>query len=242
LPIRSSGALGSVYSRYNEKELLNSAKVSLTLRNAAVASWVAVPIASLIFIWLLTPRLAAQTTVPSSSAETGPKCDTVLEVETHIKCTYSAAPLSDPGTKTGSRIVLNGARMSFGSTKKGEQGDFDLELTFTNEGTDQVSPGLKVYFEVDGDTGRNYIRRPLPDLVLSDLAPGERRTFSEEIDVGYFRIGHYTINLWMPDPDPALKFNSAHNFLLSSVGVPDPTTRLNKLADFTIRTPPPPRR
>jgi hypothetical protein len=74
----------------------------------------------------------------------------------------------------------------------------------------------------------------LTNVNFSKFAQGERRTFSEELLVAIFRSGHYIIHLWIPDPDPAKKFNSANAFLLSNVGVADPATGLNTLADFAV--------
>jgi hypothetical protein len=109
-----------------------------------------------------------------------------------------------------------------------------VELMFTNEGTLPIMEGRPVYLAIDDDTGHNYLRRLLPHVDFSELAPGEPLTFSDHLLVGAFRPGHYTIELWIPDPDPSLKFKSVHNFLVSSEGVGNPTTRLNILAEFTV--------
>ena len=60
-------------------------------------------------------------------------------------------------------------------------------------------------------------------------------TFSEQLRVSAFPPGHYPIALWIPSSEPALKFNPARNFLISSAGVPDPRTGLNILANFTVQ-------
>jgi hypothetical protein len=160
-----------------------------------------------------------------------PKCETVGTDEIAITCTYTATPHTDSEAKNISRLVLNRAVISFDPK---DEGNLHLELTFTNEGEGRIFETRQVYFAIDDDHGRNYVRRHLTKVDFSKFAQGECRTFSEELLLAIFRPGHYIIHLWIPDPDPAMKFNAANAFLLSSVGVADPTAGLNILADFTV--------
>jgi hypothetical protein len=109
-----------------------------------------------------------------------------------------------------------------------------VELTFSNAGAAKMAEVRQMYLAVDDAEGHNYIRRPLPHADLRRLAPGEHQTFSDRLLIPALRPGSYIIHLWIPDPNPSLQFNSAHNFLLSSADVPDRKTGLNTLATFTV--------
>ena len=108
------------------------------------------------------------------------------------------------------------------------------KLTFTNAGTSGSREARTVYLEVDDNAGNNYVRRSLPTVDFRKLSPGKTVTFSEQLRVPAFPPGAYTIALWIPSSESALKFNPAQNFLVSSAGVPDPRTGLNILARFTV--------
>ena len=127
--------------------------------------------------------------------------------------------------------MLNNAVLLF---KTSNESHMHVELTFTNEGTDSISDGRLVYLAIDDDSGRNYVRRLLPHIDFRTLVPGAQRTISERLLVPALQPRHYVIRLWIPNPDPALKFDTAHNLLLSSVGVPDPETGLNMIAAFSV--------
>ncbi len=171
--------------------------------------------------------------VPVSTPEVvgAPKCETARAREITITCSYTGTPRVPSEAKNSSRLVLNRAVISLDPK---EEGNLHLELTFTNEGEGRMFENRQVYFAIDDDHGRNYVRRVLRKVDFSKFAQGERRTFSEELIVAIFPSGHYIIHLWIPDPDPAKKFNAANAFLLSSVGVADPAAGLNTLADFTV--------
>lgn len=164
----------------------------------------------------------------------GPTCETSGTDEITITCNYTGTPHTPSEDRTISRLVLNRAVISFDPT---DEGILHLELTFTNEGGGRIFETRQVYFAIDDDQRRNYVRRVLTKVDFSKFEQGERRTFSQQLLVAIFRSGHYTIHLWIPDPDPAIKFNAANAFLLSSVGVADPTTGLNTLADFSVAAP-----
>lgn len=109
-----------------------------------------------------------------------------------------------------------------------------IELTFTNRGTDRISDARDVYVEIDDDAGHNYLRRLLPAVDFRKLVPGQPLKLSMRILSGAFRPSHYTIYLWIPSADPSLKFKPEHNFLLSGAGVADFLTGLNKIAEFAV--------
>jgi hypothetical protein len=167
---------------------------------------------------------------PSRSSFASP-CETVGKEEITIACSYTATPHSASKDITTPRIVLNRIMISF---EPKEESHMVVELTFTNEGATRISDARPTYLAIDDDTGQNYVRRVLQQVDFRKLAPGQRLGFSERLLVGSFRPGHYTIYLWIPNPDPALKFNPARNFLLSSEGVGDSATGLNMLARFTV--------
>jgi hypothetical protein len=115
-----------------------------------------------------------------------------------------------------------------------EESHMVVEMTFTNEGTTRIAEALTSYLTIDDDAGQNHVRRALPRVDFRELAPGQQLTFSVRLLVGSFRPSHYTVYLWIPSADPNLKFDSAHNLLLSSSGVGNPVTGLNTLARFTV--------
>jgi hypothetical protein len=160
------------------------------------------------------------------------KCEIAGDEVITITCVYTASPRSDSYNQDAPRIVLNRAVLSFSPKSESHM---LVELTFTNDSTKLISEHRTVYLAVDGEDGRNYVRRPLPSVDLSALKPGESQTSSEHLRIAGFRGGaRYVIHLWIPDPDPSLKFNATHNLLLSNVGVGDPATGLNTLAQFTV--------
>ena len=168
-----------------------------------------------------------------STPEVGgaPKCETAGANGITITCNYTGTPRVPSDAKGSSRLVLNRAVISLDPT---EEGNLHLELTFTNEGEGRMFENRQVYFAIDDDHARNYVRRVLTKVDFSKLAQGERRTFSEALLVAIFPSGHYIVHLWIPDSDPAMKFNAANAFLLSSVGIADPASGLNTIADFTV--------
>jgi len=128
-------------------------------------------------------------------------------------------------------IVLNHTSISF---EANDESRLSFEITLTNQGTARLPDVRVVYLAIDNDTGQNRVRRPLMQVKLRELAPGEQRTFSERLLIPAIRPGHYTIELWIPDPDPSSKFDKAHNLLLNSDGVADPASGLNRVGTFTV--------
>lgn len=178
-----------------------------------------------------TPK-NSQAPASASAQSTGvPKCTTTGEVKITISCIYSAAPQTTSTGRYAPRVVLNRAVFSL---EPKEESNMLVELTFTNESSQPISSHRTAYLAIDDDQNRNYVRRPLSTVDFSKLRPGEPQTSSDHLLIGAFPPTRYTIHLWIPDPDPSLKFNSEHNFLLSSVGVADTASGLNVLAQFTV--------
>jgi hypothetical protein len=165
-----------------------------------------------------------------AESSAAPRCNTSGKKQITIVCHYAASTSSNPKVKDP-RVVLNEAVLSF---KTGNESYLHVELTFTNEGADSISDDRSVYIAIDDDSGRNYVRRLLPHIDFRNLAPGVRQKFSERLLVPALQPGDYTILLWIPSAVPNLKFDSSHNFLLSSIGVPDQETGLNVVATFEV--------
>lgn len=178
-----------------------------------------------------TPRISQAPASTSAKTAGAPKCTTTGEVKITITCTYAATPKSASIGRYAPRVVLNRAVLSL---EPQEESNMLVELTFKNESKVPISTHRTLYLAIDDDQGHNYVRRPLPNVDFSKLKPGEPQTFSDHLLIGSFQPIRYTIHLWIPDPDPSLKFSAEHNFLLSSVGVADATSGVNVLAQFTV--------
>jgi len=127
--------------------------------------------------------------------------------------------------------MLTHALLSFQPT---DESHMRVELTFKNVGSTRISDTRAAYLVVDDDAGRNHVRRVLPHVDFRKLALGQALTFSELLLVGAFQTGNYTVRLWIPSSDAALKFDLSKSLLLSNEGVADPATGLNTLATFTV--------
>jgi hypothetical protein len=202
---------------------------ALVLCSSSALAETMAPTANSKLIRIQNPSSGPDATPSRSPAP--PMCETSGKKEITITCDYTVRPQSPPKNTNKPRIVLNRMALSF---EANEESLMVVELVFANEGTTRMSDARTVYLAIDDDTGQNHVRRILPQIDFHKLAPGEQLTFSERLLIPAFRPGHYTIELWIPDPDPLLKFNPAHNFLISNVGVADPATGLNKLATFTV--------
>jgi len=108
-----------------------------------------------------------------------------------------------------------------------------VELTFSNESDAKIEEKRTIYLALDDAKGQNHMRRPLPHVDFTKLEPGKPMTFEERLLAPAFEPGIYSISLWIPSNDAALKFDPAHNFLLSNEGVPNTESGLNRIADFT---------
>jgi hypothetical protein len=112
-----------------------------------------------------------------------------------------------------------------------------VELTFSNGSDIKIAEKRTIYIALDDAKGQNHMRRPLPHVDFTKLEPGKPMTFEERLLAPAFEPGNYSISLWIPSNDAALKFNPAHNFLLSDEGVPDTESGLNRIAKFTAAPP-----
>lgn len=155
-----------------------------------------------------------------------PLCQVEGKNEITIRCGYKGTlHLTQPS------IALDHAMLSFNT---GEDSHMVVELTFANTGKVRISRNWIVYLAIDDEAGRNYVRRPLPGVDFRKIAPGEELTFPERLLAPSLRPGHYTIVLWIPNPNPALRFDPLHNFFLSNSGVSNPATGLNVLAALRV--------
>ena len=159
-----------------------------------------------------------------------PQCDVKGDTEISITCDYSPAPNGAAQT-AGPRIAVNRASFFFDTD---QDSHMKIGLTITNRGPDAISEARIVYIAIDGDDGKNYLRRPLPHVDLSKIAPDQTIAYSETLLSPAFPRGTYTIHLWIPSSEPSLKFDSAHNLLFSNLGIPDSVTGLNTMATFTV--------
>lgn len=177
-------------------------------------------------------QTASNAATPAQAvSETAPPCEMSGKNEFTITCDYTEATQSAKNRKGEPRIVLNHAALSF---EMKHPSHVLVELTFTNGGTEPISEARTVYLAIDDDDGHNYVRRALSQIDFRRLAPGQRLTFTDKLLAVAFLPGRYTIHLWIPNPDPSLKFDSAHDLLLDSAGVANAATGLNTLGKFTV--------
>jgi hypothetical protein len=109
-----------------------------------------------------------------------------------------------------------------------------IQLTFTNESDVAFAGSRTVYIAFDDEAGQNHIRRPLPHVDFQNLVSREPMTFSDQFLAPALEPGRYFVRLWIPDPSPALKFDAAHNFLLSNEGMADLSSGLDRIATVLI--------
>jgi hypothetical protein len=110
-----------------------------------------------------------------------------------------------------------------------------VSKTSACEATGTAEIKIDCEYPVSNDTATG--RQDQPRIVLSHavvtFAPKHEShmmiqlTFTNESSVAF-------IGLWIPDPNPALKFDATHNFLLSNAGVDDPSSRLNQIATILV--------
>jgi hypothetical protein len=164
------------------------------------------------------------------AAPGAPRCDIKGTGEITITCNYSP---ESTGTEqiAGPRIALDHASLFFATD---QESHMKIGLTISNHGSAAISEARTVYIAIDGAEGKNYLRRALPSVDLSKVAPQQKVVFSETLLSPAFPRGTYTIHLWIPSPETSLKFEPAHNLLLNNIGVPDSATGLNTLATFTV--------
>ena len=158
-------------------------------------------------------------------------CDVSGKGEILIDCDYADAPATALHPGSSLRIALKHSVISF---QTDDENYMRVELTFANQGQTAVSDARSVYLAIDDDAGDNQFRRELPGVDLRKLTPGKRMTFSDRLLMAVLQPGRYTVHLWIPHFGPALESDPAQNFLLSSRGVADPKTGLNRLATFAV--------
>jgi hypothetical protein len=176
--------------------------------------------------WLVSVGLGVQ----ASGRPAGePQCETQGTGEVTISCSYSATATA-PRENSAPRVVLNRVAISF---KPASESHMLVELTFTNDSDAKIAEKRTIYIALDDAKGQNHMRRPLPHVDFTKLEPGKPMTFEERLLAPAFEPGIYSISLWIPSNDAALKFDPAHNFLLSNEGVPNAESGLNRIANFT---------
>jgi hypothetical protein len=163
-----------------------------------------------------------------------PECEVLGPREITITCTYAANLSANADPRMVPRIILNRAVISL---TPWEGSPMRVELTFTNGTKTRIADHRTLYFAIDDAKGENHVRRQLPSVDLTKLEPGKPMKFEETLLVAKFSAGQYIASLWIPSTVPSQEFNPAHNLLLSSKGVADPVTGLNRLAKFTVSPP-----
>jgi hypothetical protein len=164
-----------------------------------------------------------------SKAMSASPCETESYDKINLNCEYAAATTSDKPSGQ-SCIAINRAAIAF-ETKHDNVLSLDLTVTAVARNSQEQT----VYIEIDGDSGDNFIRRPLPLVDFRKLEPGTPLTFTQRLRVPALQPDHYIIYLWIPSTDPALKFSAEHSLLLSNPGVAEKKLGLNKLAAFTVK-------
>jgi hypothetical protein len=178
-------------------------------------------------------RIDASASRPiSSQAVTQPRCRINGTSDITIHCDYTRMPLRSAQSSGEPQIALNRAMLSFTTE---DSNWMRLELRFTRTDRGPISVPRPVYIAFDDDAGHNFIRRPLPNVNLAGLVPGRSADFHERLLVPALQPGHYQISLWIPSDDPEFKFNAAHNLILSSYGVGDDESGLNRIAEFSVK-------
>jgi len=176
--------------------------------------------------------LPREPTKPQASAS-APQCETSGTSELTITCAYAAGSSVDADSRTAPRIILNRAVISFIPSNESHM---RIELTFTNDSGASITDQRVVYLAIDDAKGENHMRRPLPRVNFMKLEPGKPTKFEETLLAPAFAPGRYIVSIWIPSSDPSLKFDPKHNFLISSNGVPDSASGLNRIAKITVST------
>lgn len=191
-------------------------------------------------IGVLSPPMAVpraltlqQEATKKHASTAAPQCETSGTKELTITCAYTPIGGSPAGadSRSSPRIILNRAVISFTPSNDGHM---HVGLTFTNDSGRKISDQRSVYLAIDDEKGENHMRRSLPHVDFTKLEPGKPTTLQETLLAPAFSPGPYVISIWIPSTDSSSKFDPAHNFLLSSNGVPDPATGLNRIGTFSV--------
>lgn len=173
-----------------------------------------------------------EATKPQVSAPaSAPQCETTGTKKLTVACAYTPSLSVDANGETAPRIILNHAVISFVPS---DESPLRVELGLTNDSGSKISDQRGVYLAIDDDKGENHMRRLLPHVDFTKLEPDRLSTFEETLLAPAFSPGRYVISIWIPSTVPSWKFQSRHNFLLSSIGVPDAATGLNHIAEFVV--------
>jgi hypothetical protein len=169
-----------------------------------------------------------QDTNKNATAVGSAKCTVVGKTELTITCDY---PL--PSTSRASGIALSHASFWFKTT---DDSHLRVSLTFARLGpsTIPIESSRPAYFSIDGIDGRNFVRRPLPNVHWEAINPEKPVTFSGTFIAPALQPGQYAIHLWIPPADPSRKFDTSQAALLGNPGMADAKTGLNLLASFTV--------
>jgi hypothetical protein len=179
-----------------------------------------------------TEQEAAKTSAPArAQASTNSACESTGKTEIKIDCEYPVSNDKTTGRQDQPRIVLNHAVIKFAPK---HESHMMIDLTFTNESGVAFAGSRTVYIAFDDETGQNHIRRPLPHVDFQRLVSREPTTFSDHFLAPALQPGRYFVRLWIPDPSPALKFNAAHNFLLSNAGMAEVSSGLDQIATIFV--------
>jgi hypothetical protein len=174
-------------------------------------------------------RSTSQQGVPPEPVKMQSPCQVTVSAELALDCSYRARESPQPST-SHFRLVHSSLVFSVKS-----ESYMQLSLTITNDDAGQLEEKRPVFLVIDDAKGMNYLRRPLPHVDLVALKPGETRIFSEQLLVAAFNSGDYIISLWIPSSDPGRTYEVDRNLLLGGESVANATTRLNQLAQFTVK-------
>lgn len=167
----------------------------------------------------------------ASNSKVASPCHVEGKLEIALDCDYQKASAPPLNKNFEPRIILNHSKLWF---RVKDDSRMRVELTFTNASGQPISEARTVYIAIDDESGQNHLRRQLPSVDFTKLVPGKPTSFSEILRAPAFQPSNYTIYLWIPSSDPALKFDTAHNFQLSNEGVPDEKSGLNAIATFSV--------
>jgi hypothetical protein len=163
---------------------------------------------------------------------TASKCQATGKAEIRIDCAYNTAHANEASEEQKeAEILLDHARITF---EPAHESRMHIELTFTNKGSIALAEARTVYIEFDDEAGENHIRRPLPHVDLKKLESGATMMFTDQLLAPALQSGHYRVYLWIPNPDPRLKFDATHNLLLGNEGVPERGNGLNQIAVISV--------
>jgi hypothetical protein len=192
----------------------------------------------LTLILLLAGPMASDAQQTAKSSATGQHqapatsaCEATGKTEIKIDCAYPASSDISTERQDAPRILLDHAVITFAPK---HESHMQIQLTFTNESAVPFAASRTVYIAFDDEAGQNHIRRPLPHVDFQKLVSGEPMTFSDQFLAPALQPGRYFVRLWIPDPNPALKFDAAHNFLLGNEGMADPSSGLNQVATVFV--------